>query len=60
MMEDNAIAVMSLVAGEEVHEAVDVAERVERLADGAAPHCGVKISVKCIREWDEEEQQIKG
>lgn len=60
MMEDNEIAVMSLVAGEEVQDEIDEAERVERLVNGNAPHFRVQISVKCICERYVEEQQIKG
>lgn len=59
-MEDNKIAVFRFVAGEEVQEDVDEAERVEEDGRVDAPvggvGAGVEVSVECIREWCVEEQ----
>lgn len=56
MMEDNKIAVFCFEAGEEVHEDVDDAKRVEKCADGDAPDFRFDISLECISEWYVKEQ----
>lgn len=57
-MEDNEIAVLRLVAGEEVEEEIDDAERVENCADGDAPKLGSEVLVERIHERCVEEQRI--
>lgn len=56
MMEDNKIAFFLFEAGEEVHEDVDDAKRVEKCADGDAPDFHFYITLKGISEWNVKKQ----
>jgi hypothetical protein len=57
--DNNEIAIMGcLEADEEVQDEIENAKRVENDADANAPHFAAELSMKGVREWNVEEQQV--